>query len=305
MRVQAINSVWLECHVYTVKVVGSNPALPTLRKRLMKKPFKISTSPVLRYPGGKFRARNNLESFIPENTKNVISPFLGGGSFELHLTKRKINIYAYDAFTPLVDFWKVLLSQPEELFNQVESYGDISKEKFYQFKKEITENTISSNQVIEKAAKFFVVNRCSFSGATLSGGYSKDSAKTRFTKSSRDKLKYFYNPYLKVEEKDFSISLKTTNLESKNIDLIFLDPPYLLDKSKNILYGIGGSHHKDFDHLKLKTILSKIDTPFMLTYNDTDTVREMYKDFNIVSLSWSYGMNSSKKSSEILITNFK
>lgn len=271
----------------------------------MSKIKAVSTSPVLRYPGGKFRARKFLNDFIPSGTKNVLAPFLGGGSFELYMTSQKINVYAYDAFTPLANFWSYLLNSPEELFQHIEAHGEVENKKFYQLKQEIIEAEEDNARSIEQAAKFFIVNRCSFSGATLSGGYSKESAKTRFTKSSRDKIKTFYNPYLKVEEKDFSISLENTNLESKNIDLIFLDPPYLLDKSKNTLYGIGGSHHKDFDHLKLKTILSKTDVPFMLTYNDTDTVREMYKDFNIISLSWSYGMNSSKKSSEILITNFK
>ena len=272
---------------------------------MKQKPANISTSPVLRYPGGKFRARKHLESFIPNNTKNVLSPFIGGGSFELYLTQREINVYAYDAFSPLVNFWEVLLSEPEELFKKIESYGEITKEQFYVLKKEIIESKINHNQSVEQAAKFFIVNRCSFSGATLSGGYSQESARTRFTKSSRDKIKTFQNPYLNVEEKDFNISLKASNLDDKNIDLIFLDPPYLLDKNKNTLYGIGGSHHKEFNHLRLKAILTKTETPFMLTYNDNMEVREMYKDFNITSLSWSYGMNSTKKSSEILITNFK
>ena len=271
----------------------------------MSKNKIISTSPVLRYPGGKFRARKYLNNLIVPDTKNVLAPFLGGGSFELYLTNQKINVYAYDAFTPLANFWHYLLLQPDELFNIIETHGEITSEKFYQLKKDIIEIDEDKSRTIEQAAKFFIVNRCSFSGATLSGGYSKESAKTRFTKSSRDKIKDFYNPYLRVEEKDFTLSLEKSNLDGKNIDLIFLDPPYLLDKNKNTLYGIGGSHHKEFDHLKLKTILSQIEIPFMLTYNDNMEVREMYKDFNITSLSWSYGMNSTKKSSEILITNFK
>jgi len=32
--------------------------------------------------------------------------------------------------------------------------------------------------------KYFVINRCSFSGATLSGGFSTESSKKRFTESS-------------------------------------------------------------------------------------------------------------------------
>lgn len=36
---------------------------------------------------------------------------------------------------------------------------------------------------------YFIINRCSFSGATLSGGFSLESSKKRFTKSSIEKIK--------------------------------------------------------------------------------------------------------------------
>ena len=42
----------------------------------------------------------------------------------------------------------------------------------------------------------------------------------------------------------------------------------------------------------------------MITYNKNNDIEKLWKDFNIIDTSWKYGMNKSKKSSEIIIKNF-
>ena len=59
--------------------------------------------------------------------------------------------------------------------------------------------------------------------------------------------------------------------------------------------------HEEFDHDGLYEILSKKEG-WMLTYNNCDWVLEKYKEFIILDdVEWSYGMNKSKKSSELII----
>ena len=38
-----------------------------------------------------------------------------------------------------------------------------------------------------------------------------------------------------------------------------------------------------------------------MTYNNCEFIRNLYKSFKIIDAEWSYGMNKSKKSSEIVI----
>ncbi len=38
-----------------------------------------------------------------------------------------------------------------------------------------------------------------------------------------------------------------------------------------------------------------------MTYNNCDYIKNLYKDFKIIETYWSYGMNKSKESSEIVI----
>jgi len=58
--------------------------------------------------------------------------------------------------------------------------------------------------------------------------------------------------------------------------------------------------HETFDHNRLYKCLSTKKNWFM-TYNNCDYIKNLYKDFEIIETNWSYGMNKSKKSSEIVI----
>ena len=58
--------------------------------------------------------------------------------------------------------------------------------------------------------------------------------------------------------------------------------------------------HETFNYEKLYKCLS-IKRNWFMTYNNCDYIKNLYKDFKIIETSWSYGMNKSKKSSEIII----
>lgn len=261
---------------------------------------KISVNSPIRYPGGKFRARKILDSYLPKEELVISSPFLGGGSFELYATGNGHTVLASDGFKQLSNFWTYLLSDPESLGSRLYPYlNEVDSEKFKDMQERQKNN--SNPSTIEDAVEFIIVNRCSFSGATFSGGYSKESASTRFTKSVVDKIKNFSNDKITVEHGFFEDMIPKY---SKKSDLLFLDPPYLLDGTKNSLYGIGGNMHKHFDHFLLKEVVKESKKPFILTYNNNEIIKEMWKEYKIEEAEWSYGMNKTKKSSEIIITNY-
>ena len=67
----------------------------------------------LRYPGGKTRACKKLDTILNENFNmdefdTILSPFIGGGSFEFFIqNKYNYNIIANDKFIPLSTFWTI------------------------------------------------------------------------------------------------------------------------------------------------------------------------------------------------------
>ena len=115
------------------------------------------------------------------------------------------------------------------------------------------------------------------------------------TNSSIKNVKDFKEPNLVVEHADFK-----TSIDRHKDAFLYLDPPYMLEEGKNRLYGDKGDTHVDFDHGGLHKILTKRNR-WVMSYNDSEEIREMYKNYEIREAEWAYGMNKSKKSSEIII----
>lgn len=247
-------------------------------------PKKYPKSP-LRYPGGKNRAIKSILSLIPEDETTLCSPFLGGASIELACTTR-MTVYGSDIFEPLTDFWKSLITHKEELINIVKSYFPLEKKEFYKLQKKL----LHIKDPIERGAAFFVLNRSSFSGTTMSGGMSPGHP--RFTISSIDRLKHFNVKNFYVENLDYKETI------NKHKDAFcYLDPPYLNGQA---LYGVKGNTHKDFDHEELAKILQDKER-WIMSYNDCQEIRDLYSSFTIISIEWVYGMSKNKSSNEILI----
>lgn len=104
-------------------------------------------------------------------------------------------------------------------------------------------------------------------------------------------------------------------------EFLYCDPPYYLDDGK-MFKGIYPQrnfpvHHKGFKHEVLRDLLYEHVGGFVLSYNDCDTIRDWYTDFEIIEVKWQYtlgqgetrigknriekGMGHVKKSHELLI----
>ena len=121
----------------------------------------------------------------------------------------------------------------------------------------------------------------------------------RFTKSSIEKIRKLNLSKFEICNVDFEPFIKDTKTE----DFLFLDPPYYLEKSSK-LYGNNGDMHENFPHEKLFDCIS-LRKNWLMTYNNCEYIRNLYKNFKIIEVSWSYGMNLSKNSSEIIIISHR
>ena len=99
-----------------------------------------------------------------------------------------------------------------------------------------------------------------------------------------------------VENKDFGNLIDVYDREKA---LFFLDPPYYkMEKYYDILF-------LQEDHLRLCSKIRDIKGKFILSYNDCEFVRELYKDFNIHEVSRNHSLSSKQNDyRELLITNY-
>ena len=255
----------------------------------------------LRYPGGKTRACKIIDHVILQHFDincfdTIISPFFGGGSFEFHLqNKYGLKLIVNDKFTPLYNFWRQVKLNKTILCEELRKIKSVSKEHFMAYR-----NTIMGLQdnILQQSIQYFIINRCSFSGSTLSGGFSEESSSKRFTPSSINKIEALDFSNIEIYNHDFYDFININNLINDKT-LLFLDPPYYLE-NKSKLYGNNGDMHEGFDH-KLLFDLLNTKKNWIVTYNNCHHIRDMYKDYIIIDVNWSYGMNTTKASSEIII----
>ncbi|MEA5469282.1 DNA adenine methylase [Spirulina sp. 06S082] len=267
---------------------------------------KFIKSP-LRYPGGKSRAIQKIIRYMPHSFSEYREPFIGGGSIFIYLKQKFPNLkfWINDLNTELYYFWKTLKLDPENLIEESEFMKDIYIDGKSLFKELANINTEDLTGD-ERAIRFFVLNRISFSGTIESGGFSKESFLDRFTYSSIERLK----PLQEILE-----NTKITNLDYSEVlqqpgdnVFIFLDPPYLAATSSR-LYGKRGNLHTSFDHHRFANLLKDCPHQWLITYDDSPEIRENFKFAYIHEWELQYGMNNYKqktagKGRELMITNY-
>jgi DNA adenine methylase len=251
----------------------------------------VKRSP-LRYPGGKSRAVKHILPYFPEDLTSVCSPFFGGGSVELALADKGVFVAGYDKFLPLVSFWQSLIWEKPLLHSMVlNRQNGYDKERFKKQQAALKEEQLWDRVAI--GAVFYCLNRSSFSGTVLSGGYSPGHP--RFNERSVQRILDFDVDNFIVEHADFKESIPAHPEQ-----FLYCDPPYYV-KSK--LYGNRGDLHEKFDHEGLAELLTKRDR-WILSYNDCPEILDLYKGHEIVYPEWKYGMSQDKKSKEILIIKY-
>ena len=133
----------------------------------MKKSLKSLKTP-LRYPGGKSRACIKMEKYLPNlaTYEQYREPFIGGGSFAIHVTKLYTNlpIWVNDLYKPLATFWQ-----------QLQESGDVMSERLLELKEEhntpdkakdlfnTAKETISAEETtpLDCAINFYIINKLS------------------------------------------------------------------------------------------------------------------------------------------------
>lgn len=159
---------------------------------------------------------------------------------------------------------------------------------------------------LERAAAFFIYNRITFSGTSLSGGFSDGAFTGRFTESSIQRLNEFARVIngSKITNFDYEELL---NKDGENV-FIFLDPPYY-SATKSALYGKNGNMHKSFDHERFAENMRNCKHNWLITYDDSTFIRNLFSFANIIPWTLTYGMrnindDSDQKGKEIFISNY-
>lgn len=290
-------------------------------KLVIPKPSSSQPISLLTYPGSKSKFVENFAKYLIHgpNSKNniVISPFVGGGSYEVYLARKGYEVHAGDYNKMIVNFHECVKSQKFMLMNEIFNLSPVNKTKFTKYRNYLLKYTKNPDLYnipnIKISARYFIVNKTSFNGLGRNSSQYKIDHYNSGLKNIMLRLYHFQMPKnIYFYHQDFSKSIKLAKNHGKRSKVhLFLDPPYDVEMTH---YGL--THAKEqFDHDELSNLINKLNNRnynWVMTYNDTPYIRKLYKHSKIVNITPMVGYNNlknrqktikKKKYGQILIHN--
>jgi DNA adenine methylase len=218
----------------------------------------------------------------------------------------KLKIWINDLNPELYFFWKYAQKDSEKLASEIFKVKSERKNGQELFEELVNKDTKSLSE-LQRAVRFFVLNRITFSGVVEAGGYSRLAFLGRFTDSSIRRVAKLGKILegVRITCLDYRELLRNGGKEV----FIFLDPPYF-KATKSKLYGKNGILHLNFDHSEFANEMKKCNHSWLITYDDSPEIRKNFNFANIYEWELQYGMNNYKqgkaeKGKELFISNYE
>lgn len=238
--------------------------------------------------GGKKLLRDKIIERFPPKFDRYIEVF-GGAAWVLFRKDKHAAMEVYnDVDGNIVNLFRCVKYHPDEIQKELDFVLN-AREEFIDMKSQ------AGLTDIQRAARFFVVVKCSY-------GADRDSfsCAPKSLASARERIADIHARLARVviEHKDFEALIKTYDRPET---LFYCDPPYF--KTEKYY----SAEFTADDHARLKSVLSHIKGKFILSYNDDPFIRSMYAEYKIEELQRSNSLRTRYDGGsfrELVITNF-
>lgn len=236
--------------------------------------------------------RDEIIKRFPAQFERYVEVFGGAGWVLFRKDRHAAEEIFNDADGQLVNLFRCIKYHEPELERQLQ-FMLTSREMFYDTR---ATNGMPGFTDIQRAAAYYYLIKTSFGADIRSFGCTK-----RNLPSAIERLKEVQQRLATVliECKDFEDLIK---LYDRPGALFYCDPPY---------HGTEKYYTERFsqdDHERLFNCLSRLKGRFILSYNDDDYIRDLYKDFQIEAISRNHNLaakaGTSRRYNELIIRNF-
>ena len=259
----------------------------------------------LRYPGGKAKFAPTIKAIIENNDLHghYVEPYAGGAGVALDLLFSGVctDIHINDLDLAIYHFWKSITEETEDFIRLV-SKTDVTIEEWHKQKEILKQDDISP---IERGFAAFFLNRTNRSGILKggvigglqqSGNYKLDC---RFNKEALikriQKIGSMNNKIHVYNQDTEKWLLEIDNLIPSN-SLIYLDPPYY-EKGQ----GLYRNFYNHQDHKSIKEKLVKVKTPWVVSYDNNQNIRDIYQQYRQEEYILNYSASKKIKATEVII----
>ncbi len=235
--------------------------------------------------GGKSLLAKKITAEFPDDFGRYIEVF-GGGASVLFSSEKHAPVEVYnDANGELVNLFRCIKYHREELQKEIRFYLN-SREIFGDIRKRLE---CSGFTDIQRAAMFFVLIKTSYGADADTFGCSVKNIDTKRFEEIEKRL-----AGVVIEHKDFEALIKQYDRPDA---LFYCDPPYHRTERHY------SERFSEADHYRLNSVLTALKGRFILSYNDDDFVRNLYKNFSIETVSRQNNL-SSGQFKEVIIKNY-
>ena len=255
----------------------------------------------LNYLGGKSRLAPRIVSMIPKDHTGYCEPFCGAGWVLFAKQPSHVEILN-DADGELVTFWRVIQHHLVP-FLDCFKWAVVSR-AIFDWEKMKRPETLTD---IQRAVRYYYLQRLSFGGKTDGRTFG-----TGATQPPGLNLATVQETLLEVHWRLERVTIE--NLDAmdciKRYDrpttVFYCDPPYL---------GLSQGYARKFSHadfVRLRDALARIRGRFILSLNDCQEVRDLFRGFKFTGVSLKYSAGNSRTSEktrskvrhEVIIRNF-
>lgn len=232
-----------------------------------------------------------------------IEPYAGGAGAALNLllSHSVQSIIINDANPCIYSFWKFVTSENERFIEKIEEI-DVSLKEWEEQKNILRNSTIS----FELGFATFFLSRTNRSGILNAGPIGG------MTLKRQEEAKYKINcRFNKVDliRRIKEIGKFRKQIWAKNLDaiallkevqdlpnvLVYLDPPYFV-KGKSLYL----NSYTANDHHELAAFLRQAKFPWLLSYDNVEEIRNIYRDFDLYQFNLGYTAQTAKLGNELL-----
>lgn len=258
----------------------------------------ITLRPPIARLGGKSKLRNRIIPLIPEHNCYV-EPFFGAGWVYFGKEPSKVEVIN-DIDQELINLFKVLKLHPEELDRYIKNdYAiKLSNRSTFDWLQRVDKSTLTD---IQRAARFLYLNKYSFASKGSHYGYATTQPPKKIIESERlHKLsERLANTYIESLP-----ALDIIKRYDREETFFMVDPPYL-ETSLEFSF----DQHIEFgfkEHEELRDRLANLKGKFLLTVNDHEFIKEIYKEFSIdvVEVPYSVSKGKTQRVRELIVRNY-
>lgn len=260
----------------------------------------------LRYPGGKGKLANYIKLIFQYNELldgHYVEPYAGGAAVALLLLYSEYvsHIHINDISKPIFAFWHSVLNDTEELCALIQD-TEVSMDEWYRQK--LIQEQDEQVSLLELGFSTFFLNRTNHSGilkgGVIGGKKQKGTYKlnARYTKTNliqRIKRIARYRSRISLYNEDAEIFIKLIDTQLPEKSLVYLDPPYYV-KGK----GLYEDYYEHQDHLDISNIIAGIEHRWIVSYDKTQEIQNMYSDYQQVAYSLSYSTAKRYRGTEVM-----